>query len=327
MPGKKSKPAGKSALAQSVEEAQARRDALFDRHRLERQQADTELRLAQERALAAIERSLSAKNKKPSTHLVIPDSHARPGYRNDRYTWLGRMIGDLQPDVVVNLGDHADMESLCWIDQSSRGSDMRSYGADIEVVHDSLLRLNAGIKETAPKDWMPRGKVLCHGNHENRIRKVANTRVPGSDGISIEDLGYREMGWTEVPYYQGVQPGEVVIDGVVYCHYLAKPTRPNTAVGSSNVYPCRSVYQADRGGGVSRVYGHTHREGKYTVTNGYGQKVTVLNAGLYSEEHFHYAGADNDRWWRGLVVLHNVIGGDFEPEWWPISKVRKTYGD
>jgi hypothetical protein len=47
------------------------------------------------------------------THLIIPDAHAHPDYSNDRFTWLGKLIGDVRPDVVINIGDWFDLPSLC----------------------------------------------------------------------------------------------------------------------------------------------------------------------------------------------------------------------
>ena len=46
-------------------------------------------------------------------HLIIGDSHAHPDFNNERFTWLGKLIHDSRPDVVVNIGDMADMASLC----------------------------------------------------------------------------------------------------------------------------------------------------------------------------------------------------------------------
>ena len=44
-------------------------------------------------------------------HLVIPDPHAHPDHNNNRADWLGQLILDLKPDVVVNLGDVAGRQS------------------------------------------------------------------------------------------------------------------------------------------------------------------------------------------------------------------------
>ena len=49
---------------------------------------------------------------KPKVHLCTPDVHAHPDFNNDRADWLGKLILDLKPDVVVNIGDAADPTSL-----------------------------------------------------------------------------------------------------------------------------------------------------------------------------------------------------------------------
>ena len=46
------------------------------------------------------------------THIVVPDPHADPRYSNDRADWIGQLIKDVKPEVVVNLGDAADMSSI-----------------------------------------------------------------------------------------------------------------------------------------------------------------------------------------------------------------------
>ena len=48
--------------------------------------------------------------------LVIPDGHAEPGINNDRWAALGEYILTYRPDVIVNLGDMADMPSLSSYD-------------------------------------------------------------------------------------------------------------------------------------------------------------------------------------------------------------------
>ena len=35
--------------------------------------------------------------------LIIPDAHAEPNYDNDRFAWLGNLIFEEKPDVVVCL--------------------------------------------------------------------------------------------------------------------------------------------------------------------------------------------------------------------------------
>jgi hypothetical protein len=44
--------------------------------------------------------------------LVIPDCQIKEGVPLEHLTWAGKAIVDYKPDVVVNIGDFADMPSL-----------------------------------------------------------------------------------------------------------------------------------------------------------------------------------------------------------------------
>ena len=44
--------------------------------------------------------------------LVIPDCQVKQGVPLEHLTWAGQAIADYRPDIVVNLGDFADMPSL-----------------------------------------------------------------------------------------------------------------------------------------------------------------------------------------------------------------------
>ena len=44
--------------------------------------------------------------------LIIPDPHANPDYDNDRFKALGKFIMHEKPEVIVWLGDMADLPSL-----------------------------------------------------------------------------------------------------------------------------------------------------------------------------------------------------------------------
>ena len=70
---------------------------------------------------------------KSNTHLVIPDSHAHPDHHNKRADWLGKLILDLKPDVVVNLGDMWDLPSMSGYDKGKKSFWGRTYKKDIEA--------------------------------------------------------------------------------------------------------------------------------------------------------------------------------------------------
>ena len=126
------------------------------------------------------------------THLIIPDSHAHPDHNNDRFEWLGKLIMDVKPDVVVNIGDMADMPSLSTYDRGTKGFEGRRYKKDVDSVLDAQERMFEPIKKAKKKK--PRF-VMCEGNHENRINRAVSSD-PILDGtISVADLGYTKYGW------------------------------------------------------------------------------------------------------------------------------------
>jgi len=71
------------------------------------------------------------------TTLVYTCSHADPDVSNERFDWLGEFIYDLRPDMVVDLGDGADMRSLNSYDtRYPQKVVSQSYEADIESYND-----------------------------------------------------------------------------------------------------------------------------------------------------------------------------------------------
>lgn len=73
--------------------------------------------------------------------LVIGDPHATPHHNNSRFELLGKFIVDRQPEVIVNIGDMADMPSLCSYDKGLRSFEGRRYKHDVASVIDAQLKL------------------------------------------------------------------------------------------------------------------------------------------------------------------------------------------
>src|SRR5690242_10114791 len=102
----------------------------------------------------------------PRSHLVIPDPHAHYQHANTRADWLARLIIDRKPDVVVCLGDLADMPSLSGYDRGKRTFQGRTYRQDIDSALEFNDRLWAPVRAT--KKRLPL-RVILEGNHEHRI--------------------------------------------------------------------------------------------------------------------------------------------------------------
>lgn len=85
------------------------------------------------------------------TYLIVPDQHAHPEHNNDRADWMGQLIKDLRPDVVVNMGDAADMASMASYDKGTAKFFTRNYEKDIESHLDFQERMWRPIRRTKKK--------------------------------------------------------------------------------------------------------------------------------------------------------------------------------
>ncbi len=156
-----------------------------------------------------------------SKFLIIPDCQVRPGDDLNYLKCIGKFIVDKRPDVIVNLGDFADLPSLSSYDVGKKVFEGRRYKADIQAAHAGMEALltpiwdyNKKAKHGHRERYTPR-MILTLGNHCNRINRAVNDD-PKLDGtIGIEDLRYREYGW-EVYDFLDV----VVVGGIAFSHYF-----------------------------------------------------------------------------------------------------------
>ena len=65
-------------------------------------------------------------------HLVIPDCQIRPGDSTDFLRAIGNYVVSKKPDVVVCIGDFADMPSLSSYDVGKKSFEGRRYRDDIQ---------------------------------------------------------------------------------------------------------------------------------------------------------------------------------------------------
>ena len=49
-------------------------------------------------------------------HAVIPDCQVKPGQDYSFLRWVGNYLAEKKPDVIVQIGDFADMPSLSSYD-------------------------------------------------------------------------------------------------------------------------------------------------------------------------------------------------------------------
>jgi hypothetical protein len=127
-------------------------------------------------------------------HLVIPDVQVKPGHDTAFLTRIGQYAVDKKPDVLVCIGDFADMPSLSSYDVGKKSFEGRRYRADIEATRlamealvQPIVEYNERAKKQHRERYSPR-MVLTLGNHEDRITRVVESD-PKLDGtISLADL-------------------------------------------------------------------------------------------------------------------------------------------
>lgn len=254
-----------------------------------------------------------------TNHLVLPDCQIRPGDDLEFLAAIGRYIVKKKPDVIVNLGDFADMPSLSSYDVGRKSFEGRRYLKDVEATRlamDTLLAplndFNAQQRKNGKKQYKPR-MVLTLGNHENRINRAVDSDPKLEGVLSVNDLQYEASGW-EVYNFLDV----VLIDGVAYSHYFV------TGVAGR---PSSSAAAQYRKTGMSAIAGHQQGLQIHTGTRADGALLTSVIAGSCYEHDEDYMGPQGNKHWRGFLVLHEVQDGQFNLMPVSLDWVKKKHAD
>lgn len=252
-----------------------------------------------------------------TTHLVIPDQHAHYQNNNNRADWLSSLIRDIKPDVVINIGDGADMPSLSGYDKGHKSFQGRTYRADINAHLDFQERVWAPLRRSKKK--LPRSIYLI-GNHEHRISRAINLSPELEGTISLDDLNLKEW-YDEVVDYEGTTPGVITVDGVQYAHYFTSGVMGRPLMGE---HPATSLLTKRF---TSSTCGHSHLADYSVRTNGQGHKIMATVAGVYQDYETDWAGVTQNLWWRGVVVKRNVENGVYDPQFISLKTIKREYGD
>lgn len=260
------------------------------------------------------------KRKLGFKHMVIPDVQLRPGVPMEHLKWAGQYAADKRPDVIVCLGDFADMASLSTYDVGKKSFEGRSYKRDIEVVKDGMsllctpiskaIRNKRGDGTEASNAWRPK-LVLCMGNHEDRIRKAIENDRKLEDTIKADDLGYSSFGWEVVPFLKVRK-----ITGIHYSHYFT------SGVLDRPITTARALITKRH---CSAVMGHNQRRDiayDYTAS---GKQITAILAGCFYQHDEQYLSPQGNKHWRGIWMLHNVNDGEFDEMPVPLHYLKEKY--
>lgn len=233
-----------------------------------------------------------------TVHLVIPDQHAHPVFNNRRADYLAQLTIDVKPDVVINLGDSADMPSLCSYDKGKRSFQGRNYRADIHSHRDFQERWWEPVKRTKKK--LPR-RVYLEGNHEHRIEKALDMSPELEGTISFRDFDLEHY-YDDIVRYNGSTPGIIEVDGIHYAHYFVSGIMGRPVGGEHPAYSLLSKQL------VSCTAGHQHVADHTIRTTVDGRRRHGLVAGVYQDYEADWAGEVNKRWLVEVADGHKCGG-------------------
>lgn len=237
-------------------------------------------------------------------HLVLPDVQAKHGQDFTFLHNIGQYIVEKQPETIVCIGDFSDMESLSSYDQGKKSFEGRRYKKDVQATHEAMETLlmplwdfNLKAKRNKEKQYKPR-MVLTLGNHCNRINRAVNND-PKLDGVlSIDDLKYKEYGWEVYPFLD-----VVIVNNIAYSHYFVTGTMGR---------PCTTASAQLNKKHMSCIAGHQQGLQIATAHRADGKSLTSIIAGSCYMHEEEYMGPQDNKHWRGILVLNDVNDGEFD---------------
>jgi hypothetical protein len=247
--------------------------------------------------------------------LVLPDVQAKPDNDFKFLTSIGNYILAKRPDVIVNIGDFADMESLSTYDRGLKSFEGRSYQKDIWAAREAMDALLTPIyeynkvkKRNREKQYKPR-MVLTLGNHENRINRAINEDRKLDGLISTDDLPYQD--WEVIPFLK-----VIMIEGIAFSHFftsglMGRPITTAQALLTKQHCSCVAGHQQGR-----QIAFGKRADGK---------GITSLIIGSCYEHNEDYLGEQGNIHWRGLYLLHNCKDGEFDECAVPLSYIKEHF--
>ena len=250
-------------------------------------------------------------------HLVIPDVHAHPHFDNRRAEWLGKLILDVKPDRVINLGDQFDMPSLASYDRGTKSYHGRTYAADIAAGVEFSDRLWSTVK--AAKKRLPH-RIYIHGNHDERVGRAIELTPELEGTISYNDFQLDKY-YDEIVEYTGKQtPGVYQVDGITYSHFFVSGVMGRPIGGEHPAYSLLTKQY------ISCTAAHIHTMDFCVRTDPHGRRLMTAVAGCYIDYKTPWAGEAQKLWWSGVLLKHDVNNGQYDPQFISMARLEKAYG-
>lgn len=224
----------------------------------------------------------------------------------------GNFIEDKKPDVIVDIGDWGDFDSISKYTRNTQHSWGATLQRDIDCFQDASHRAFGRINKI--KGYNP-SVIRIRGNHdEGRIHKFVEDNPELIGLVNTGALRYTRFAEVVVPFCK-----VKLIDGIAYCHYF---------YDKDSRYPIQSARAILNKKHQSSTWGHSHARDMAESTRSDGRRVIALNAGCFLDpkQSMDYAGPQaRDKWWSGLVLKHDVHQGSYDPDFWSIERIQREY--
>jgi hypothetical protein len=243
-------------------------------------------------------------------HCVIPDCQVKPGVRTDHLEWIGNYIVEKKPDVLIQIGDFADIDSLNSYAKGKREAEGKRLAKDISSVVHAMERLLKPIHEynrTASEKYWPE-MHLTLGNHEYRMEREVEENPKLEGMFDMGDLGYADNGWKVHDFLE-----VVTIDGVEYAHYFTSGNmgRPVTSAAAL----LRERQNSATMGHVQHTDMAFHKK----------TQNIALFAGICYLHDEKYLGPQGNDTRRQIVMKHEVEDGHYDPMFVSLRFLEKRY--
>ena len=231
-------------------------------------------------------------------HMVIPDVQAKPDVSHEHMRWIANYALEKRPDVIVQIGDWADMPSLSLYDKGKRCYEGRRYVKDIDAANFSLHLFEETIAKhnrEHPEDKYEPRKVITLGNHEARIERATMLDASLDGKLRPEDLNFWDAGWEVHPFLEVVE-----IDGIEYSHYF---------ISGSMGRPVSSAAALLKTRGRSATMGHVQRMD--VAFHPQTQQIRMFCGVCYTHDE-DYLGPQGNECPRQVIMKHEVENGRYD---------------
>ena len=244
-------------------------------------------------------------------HIVIPDCQVKSGVPTEHLEWIGNYIVEKKPDVVICIGDFADMPSLSRYDDGKLQGEGRRYVKDIAAVRAGMERLMTPIQDynrTAIEQYRP-DLHLTMGNHEYRIIREVEENPKYEGRFNYADLSYEDFGWTVHDFLKVVE-----LDGIEYSHYFTSGVMGR---------PVSSAAAMLRERQKSCTMGHV----QYTDMAIHKKTQNIgLFCGICYLHDEAYLNPQGNSCRRQIVVKHEIDGkGHYDPLFVSLNYLKRVY--